>query len=128
MQNGQLSQGQAFGTLGVSSGWSIAGTGDFNGDHTTDILLYNSNTSQVGEWLMQNGQLTAGPIIGSLGVSSGWSIAGTGDFNGDGTSDILLYNSTNTQVGEWLMQNGQLAQGQGFGTLGAGSGWQLKQV
>jgi probable HAF family extracellular repeat protein len=128
MQNGQLSQGQAFGTLGVSSGWSIAGTGDFNGDGTTDILLYNSNTSQIGVWLMQNGQLTVGANIGALGVGSGWSIAGTGDFNGDGTSDILLHNSTNTQVGEWLMQNGQLAQGQGFGTLGAGSGWQLKQV
>jgi hypothetical protein len=112
----------------VSSGWSIAGTGDFNGDGTTDILLYNSNTSQIGVWLMQNGQLTAGANIGALGVGSGWSIAGTGDFNGDGTTDILLHNSNNTQVGEWLMQNGQLSQGQGFGTLGAGSGWQLKQV
>jgi hypothetical protein len=39
-----------------------------------------------------------------------------------------------TQVGErelfveWLMQNGQLSQANSIASLGAGSGWQTKQV
>jgi hypothetical protein len=32
-----------------------------------------------------------------------WSIAGTGDFDGDGKSDILWYNGTSGAVAAWLM-------------------------
>jgi hypothetical protein len=126
MQNGQLSQGMSFGSVGVGSGWTIAGTGDFNGDGTTDVLFYNTNSTQVADWLMQNGQMSqGGGGFGNLGAGSGWTIAGTGDFNGDHTTDILLYNSNNGQVGEWLMQNGQLSQGMAFCSLGVGTGWTI---
>jgi hypothetical protein len=39
----------------------------------------------------------------------GFSVVGVGDFNGDGTSDILWQNTSTGQVDEWTMKNGQWA-------------------
>ena len=47
--------------------------------------------------------------IGS--VSSDWVIAGVGDFNGEGKSDILWRNSTTGQVYLWFMNGASLASG-----------------
>jgi hypothetical protein len=50
---------------------------------------------------------------GSLGsVSSDWSIAGVGDFDGNGTSDMLWRNSTTGQVYIWFI-NGTTMSGGG---------------
>ncbi|MBV9815493.1 MAG: VCBS repeat-containing protein, partial [Alphaproteobacteria bacterium] len=79
----------------VPLGWTIAGLGDFNADGVADILwrcIDGTGTvcpaGQVGEWLMNpDGSLKAS--VGGQIVSPGWSIAGTGDFNADGVTDIL---------------------------------------
>jgi hypothetical protein len=52
-------------------------------------------------WLM-NGAT----VIGSGSPGSGaapWAVAETGDFNGDGMSDILWYNGSSGQVVFWFM-------------------------
>lgn len=123
MQNGQVTTGQEIASVGPNSGWSVAGEGDFNGNGVTDLLYYNSSTGEVGEWFMSNGQLSSSQGIGSVGTGSGWSIVGTGDFTGNGTDDILFYNSGTGIVGEWLMSNGALSSSKTVGSVGAGSGW-----
>jgi hypothetical protein len=51
---------------------------------TSDILLQNGGT--VADWIMQNGQYESGNILTT--AAAGWTVLGTGDFTGNGTSVI----------------------------------------
>jgi hypothetical protein len=82
--------------------WTIAGTGDFNGDGTSDILFRGADGG-VGAWLMQNGQVESAVSVGV--ITSDWTIVGTGDLYGDGTGDIV-FRRTDGTLGEWHVQNG----------------------
>jgi hypothetical protein len=68
---------------------AVAGTGDFNGDGYTDILLWNSGT-QAGKVLLMNGDRVIGQQTFLPTTVSNWSVAAVADFNGDGHSDVLL--------------------------------------
>jgi hypothetical protein len=95
---------------GDSSGSSVAGAGDVNGDGFADILIGASGAdpngnSAAGETYVVFGKVT---FTGSLDLStldgtngfvingvdpsdfSGSSVAGAGDVNGDGFADILI--------------------------------------
>ena len=84
----------------MGTSWTIAGTGDFNGD--------GKKRHPVAQHQWRCGDLAherrPGPgrnlRLGNVGTS--WTIAGTGDFNGDGYSDILWRN-TNGAVSIWFM-------------------------
>ena len=96
----------------------MAGTGDFNGDGSADLLLQSGQ--QLAEWLMNGTQILPGSgNMGALGP--GWTVPTTGDFNGDGRADLLLRNGQ--QLAEWLMDGTQILPGSGnVGTLGTGWG------
>ena len=82
--------------------WKAVGTGDFNHDGHSDILLQNTNGA-VAIWEMNgaNGTTVAdSAVVANPGAN--WKVVGTGDFNGDGHSDILLQN-TNGTVAIWEM-------------------------
>src|SRR4051812_3963788 len=85
----------------VPTVWSIAGSGDFNGDGQADILWQNTSTGERSIWFM-TGNTFAGAALLPV-VPTTWSIAGVGDFNGDNRPDIVWQN---TQTGErsiWFM-------------------------
>ena len=85
--------------------WFAISTGDFNGDGKTDILWVNQFTGQVLIWLL-DGTTTPPSVIGggSLGsAASPWHVRETGDFNGDGMSDILWQNTSTGEVVMWFI-------------------------
>jgi hypothetical protein len=71
----------------IPSGYQVAGTGDFTGNGTSDILWQNPSTGDTQEWLIDNGAW-AGTV--DLGVHPGnYRVAGVGDFFGNGIDDVL---------------------------------------
>jgi hypothetical protein len=91
---------------------------DFTGAGTSDVLLANSS-GILADWIVQNGTATSSNVIGNPG---GYSVvhgidpiheALAGDFNGDGTSDILLSDGIN--LVDWMMHNGTLMGGGSIG-------------
>jgi serralysin len=116
MLNGAWNAG-AF--VGAAAGWSVVGTGDFNGDGTADVLLKNNTTGDIVDWMMQNGGYSSGSFVGN---ANGWSVVGTGDFDNNGTLDILLKDNATGQVVDWMMQNGAFSAGH---SIGAASGWSV---
>jgi hypothetical protein len=122
--SGILSSGSP-GSPGVP--WSVAGIGDFNGDGDADILWQNTATGQLAVWLMHGTGIFQTGAPGNPGdASTPWSVQQVGDFNGDGSSDILFYNNATSQVVIWLMNANGLSI-LSSGSPGApGLAWQVQ--
>ena len=103
--NGGFASNHAIANYALPLGWHIAGTGDFNGDGFEDVLLRHDGGT-VTEWLGQaDGSFFSNHAIANYTLPTGWSVASTGDFNGDGRDDVLLRHDNGT-VTNWLGQVG----------------------
>ena len=98
----------------LPSSWSVAGIGDFTDDGHDDILLHNTNGTFV-DWTMTGSQISSAQVLAYQGspvtLPASWSVAGIGDFTGDGHDDILLHN-TNGSFVDWTMNGSQIAAAQ----------------
>jgi beta-glucanase (GH16 family) len=96
------------------SSWNVVAVGDFNGDGQSDILWRNANGTLV-DWAMNGSQVASSQQVTSQGSpatpDASWQIAQIGDFNGDGTSDILWRNSGGA-LAEWMMNGAQIVSQQ----------------
>ena len=121
--------------------YELVGTGDFNGDGRDDVILRNNMPGAVsGETITGSGDVfifltdtrenviegnrPAEGIIYTGCVTDGWEIVGFGDFNGDGTDDILLSDGLN--LAGWQMEEGARTWDWSFGSLT--DGWKFAGV
>jgi VCBS repeat protein len=87
-------------SIQIGDEWKIVGTGDFNGDGKTDLLLRHAN-GNTNVFLMDGATVLGGSNT-SLQVGNDWQVRAIGDFNGDGKSDILWQNADG-RTSIWLM-------------------------
>lgn len=88
------------------SGEALAGTGDFNGDGYSDILIWN-NAAQTGKVLYMKGDRAVSQQTFLPGTPSSWSVAAVADFAGDGYSDVMLRDASGNL--EFVFFNGSSA-------------------
>jgi hypothetical protein len=85
--------------------------GDFNSDHGSDIF-WRTDGGALAIWDMKGttiagaGYVHSGPtIVGAPGPD--WHILGTGDFDGDGQSDVLWWTDAGN-LAVWAMDNTEI--------------------
>ena len=66
---------------------------DFNGDLHTDVLWHNPTTGNLSAWFLDGTTVLGdGALSWAVPESTGLQVKGTGDFNGDGQTDVLWHN------------------------------------
>lgn len=83
------------------SAWQIQGVGDFDGNLLSDVVWRNTSTGAVQIWFNQVTGVPTETVLGGTPPGLDWTIAGTGDFDGNGKSDIL-WRDSDGQVAIWL--------------------------
>jgi hypothetical protein len=113
----------------IPSGYQVAGTGDFTGNGTSDILWQNPSTGDTQEWLINNGAW-AGTV--DLGTHPGnFQIAGVGHFFGNGIDDVLWTSTNNngtvatdiwelSSSGQWQASVSPGSHPAGYNVVGVG--------
>jgi hypothetical protein len=105
-----------FGTLPVN--WRIEAVGNFFTIGNIDLVFVNTDgrgTLSLGDareiWYLTDGVLSRTNTIFPEALSvlripgPPWRIAGAGDFNGDGSTDLVWENTSTGQRAIWLLQN-----------------------
>jgi hypothetical protein len=87
---------------------------DLNGDGSVDMIWRNARTGDAWVWLIDpylgdgwGGQEGFGLLFGRLD----WMLTHSGDFNGDGTTDLVWRNAATGETALWLMVDGRMEQG-----------------
>lgn len=106
----------------TDTNWALQTVGDMNGDGQADVLLRNATLGQNLVWYMNIGgqSIKSEALIGRDIADANWSIAGTGDMDGDGKTDIILRNQAADQIVAWYMDGAgnilsESLVGRGFG-------------
>jgi Ca2+-binding RTX toxin-like protein len=94
----------------TTTGFTAITAGDFNGDAASDVLLQDNASSDVKILFLNT---NAGEPIGQVdsaatvtGPGANFKAVSSGDFNGDGKSDILFQNLATGATEVYLMNGG----------------------
>ena len=130
LSNTQWAAGPDLGTHPANStdgaSYQIAGTDastDFTGNGRDDVLWTSTNgngTIATDIWeLGSNGKWSASVSPGNH--PAGYSVAGTGDWTGDGTDGILWHNASTGDTDEWQLSGGMWSASVDLGSHPANS-------
>ncbi len=104
---------------GKGIGYAVL-SGDFNGDGKSDIYMFKASTGDNIIWL-NNGDGTFPDNLTwqfNSGLGTGY-VAQLGDFDGDGKTDIYMFNASTGDHVVWINVNGTFTKhslGSGYGT------------
>ncbi len=110
--------------------YEIAGIGDFSGIGASEILWRNYSASHANAggnyiWSMDGSDVQQITSITSI-PDTNWEVAGIGDFDGDGKSDILWRHTTGA-IYMWLMDGSEVKSTADMGWLDPAV-WQIEGI
>src|SRR5262249_54832936 len=108
--DGSSKTGEVSVGFNTQPGWVLAGAGDFDGDGNLDLLWFSPSTGRVKIWPMNgttrryaNGLPVEVVLAQSVPPNNGWAVAGIGDIDNDGISDIIWWNQLDGRINHWLL-------------------------
>ena len=128
MNGRQHMAGRGIANLTRNLEWSVAGIGDFNGDGRDDVLLRKPGNGAWYYYPMDGRRHMAGQGTANLTSNLEWSVAGIGDFNGDGRDDVLLRKPGNGRWYYYPMNGRQHMAGQGTANLTSNLEWSVAGI
>lgn len=84
--------------------------GDFDGDQRADLVLCDTDTGELRWWTLVDGARTSDVPVCCDTPSMTWSYAGDGDFDGDGSQDVVLRRDSDGELGFWLLDGPKVRQ------------------
>jgi hypothetical protein len=99
----------------VGSPWRIVGANDMNFDGWADVVWHNASTNETQIWFMLGHRIVGRKTVvaengQAFRVGLPWRIAGTDDYNLDGSADILWHNGATGEAQIWFMRKGQVVR------------------
>jgi hypothetical protein len=92
--------------LNLSSGWIIAGVGNF-GNGALNVVWHNTGSGRTVIWMLEDdGVRASAQVVREEALDVAWRIAAIADVNGDGVDDLLWRNTVNNRLAVWFLNNG----------------------
>jgi FG-GAP-like repeat/Ig-like domain CHU_C associated/Dual-action HEIGH metallo-peptidase len=85
--------------------WLVRGAGDFNGDGWQDLLFERSSTGQMVVWLLNGTTVVSNSNFLPTVSSTAWVVQAIGDFDHNGSPDIVFRHQTLGYNVVWLMSH-----------------------
>ena len=88
----------------IGAGRPAPRTSDFDGDGRSDILWQNQATGALSVWFMENAVLTGASYLRPESFADPqWQIRALGDFNRDGSLDVLWQHRGTRELFAWFL-------------------------
>jgi hypothetical protein len=99
----------------VGAPWRIVGSNDMSYDGWADLVWHNAATGETQVWVMLGHRIVdRRTVLAENGrpflVGLPYRIAGTDDYNQDGSADILWHNDTTGETQIWFMRKTRVAR------------------
>ena len=108
--------------------WRIRSVADFNADGRVDLVWQDQTSGMAQIWLMGGATGVTLQNTVNLAVSNLWHIVGSGDFNADGSADMVWQDPVTGAAQIWYLGGAQGNQVNGAANVGTGSTWRIVSV